>query len=670
MTGDGASSGAAAGDGPPAAVTGSGNATASGGGIANTGILEVHQPPEAPPEWPLLVGQVPALASAFQPRPGLRDQIAKARTAGAGSGGGAGDGGAGAGGVVLTQVLSGGGGVGKSQLAAACAGQAVADRTDLVVWADASAPGGVIAAYALAAARVQAPGVTRQQDGAEADARAFLDWAAATSRSWLVVLDDITDPAGAAAWWPASHAGTGWVLATTRRRDPVLSGGGRHVVDIDVYEAAEAVGYLRQRLTEARKAHLLDDRAGDLARALGWLPLALSHAAAYMIGQRVTCGGYLDLYTAGSDKLDELMPGDPDGHGRAPAGHARSVTVTLLLGLDAAAGAVAGLARPALDLAAVLDPAGCPEALWATGPACAYLAACRTPATSERAGGPAEPVTAGQARAALLQLDRYGLITLDEQAGHRAVRIHALTARAARETAPGRQAAAVRAAADAVLALWPGAHHDQPGLTAVLRASTAALTAHTGDALWTPAGGHPLVWRAGLSLLHAGLHHPAITHWEHATGTAVRILGPAHPATLTAQANLAASYDQAGRTGEAITIEEKVAAGRLRILGPEHPDTLTAQGNLASSYCQAGRAGEAITIGEQVAAAAVRVLGPEHPDTLAAQGNLAASYWLAGRAGEAIAILEQVAAASVRVLGPEHPDTEAAAEALREWKNQ
>ena len=168
------------------------------------------------------------------------------------------------------------------------------------------------------------------------------------------------------------------------------------------------------------------------------------------------------------------------GTAATPDGHARSVTVTLLLALDAAdAQAPAGLARPAMDLAAVLDPAGYPEALWATTAACAYLAAYRARATQEEAGGPAEPVAPAQARAALLQLDRYGLITVDEQAGPRAVRIHALTARAARETAPARQAAAVRAAANAVLALWPDADHDQPGLTAVLRASTTTLTTHT-----------------------------------------------------------------------------------------------------------------------------------------------------------------------------------------------
>jgi CO dehydrogenase nickel-insertion accessory protein CooC1 len=53
--------------------------------------------------------------------------------------------------VVLTQVVSGGGGVGKSQLAAAYAADAISTGTDLVAWADATQPGTVIDAFARAA---------------------------------------------------------------------------------------------------------------------------------------------------------------------------------------------------------------------------------------------------------------------------------------------------------------------------------------------------------------------------------------------------------------------------------------------------------------------------------------------------------------------------------------
>lgn len=65
------------------------------------------------------------------------------------------------------------------------------------MWADASQPGAVPAAYARAAARVQAPGVIGDAD---VDAAVFLDWLASTGRSWLVVLDDITDPNEVGAW--------------------------------------------------------------------------------------------------------------------------------------------------------------------------------------------------------------------------------------------------------------------------------------------------------------------------------------------------------------------------------------------------------------------------------------------------------------------------------------
>lgn len=106
---------------------------------------------------------------------------------------------------MLTQVLAGGGGVGKSQLAASYADQGLGEGADLVVWVDASTPTGVVTGYAQAAARVQAPGASGQPDDVETDARVFLDWVAATSRSWLVVLDDITDPGQAAGWWPVSH---------------------------------------------------------------------------------------------------------------------------------------------------------------------------------------------------------------------------------------------------------------------------------------------------------------------------------------------------------------------------------------------------------------------------------------------------------------------------------
>ena len=604
--------------------------------------LDYHQAPPRGVSWPVLVGQIPALASVFQDRTALQEQVDGARSAN--------------GSVVLTQVLSGGGGVGKSQLAASYARGALAAGTDLVVWADASTTGAVIEVLARAARRVQAAGVTGEDS--EADAREFLAWAAATPRTWLAVLDDITDPGQLAGWWPASHAGTGWVLATTRRRDAALSGGGRALIDVGVYTPAEAHAYLTGRLTAAGQSRLLDDGAGALAGELGYLPLALGHAAAYLIDQQVSCAAYLDRYLAGRDRLEDLMPTSADGDG-----YGRTVAATLLLALDAADTCdPAGLARPAIRLAALLDPAGHPAALWATGAVTTYLTGNRTglsrPAGPGQSPGPSpEPVTSAEARDAVLLLHRYGLATLDDQAGPGAVRVHALTGRAARESTPADRAPIVAlAAADALVAAWPDPDHANPPLADALRASAIFIGSHAKDTLWHP-DWHPVLRKAGNSLLDAGLHTASITYWLRVAAAAARILGPEHPSTLTAQANLASSYRQAGRTTDAITIEEQVAADSARIRGREHPDTLTAQANLAISYAQAGRITDAITIQEQVAADRARILGPEHPHILDAQANLASSYGQAGRTTDAITIEEQVAADRARIRGREHPDT-------------
>ncbi|WP_369147404.1 tetratricopeptide repeat protein [Streptomyces sp. R44] len=172
---------------------------------------------------------------------------------------------------------------------------------------------------------------------------------------------------------------------------------------------------------------------------------------------------------------------------------------------------------------------------------------------------------------------------------------------------------------------------------------------------------HPetLAARADLGsfLRQAGRIVEAIALQERVVDECERVLGPDHPDTLTARAALGYSFYEMGRTDEAIALEEQVVVDRERVLGPDDPGTLTARSDLAFSYGRAGRTGEATALQERVVADRERVLGPEHPDTLDARSNLAFSLRQAGRLGEAIALEEQVISDSERLLGPEHPDT-------------
>jgi hypothetical protein len=144
---------------------------------------------------------------------------------------------------------------------------------------------------------------------------------------------------------------------------------------------------------------------------------------------------------------------------------------------------------------------------------------------------------------------------------------------------------------------------------------------------------------------------------EKVLGVCTRVLGPEHPHTLSAMANLAISLHGMGDLAGARELREAVLGVRTGVLGPEHPDTLDAMQNLAISLKGMGDLARARELREKVLGVRTRVLGPEHPDTLSAMGNLAVSLGDMGDLAGARDLEEKVLSVRTRVLGPEHPQT-------------
>ncbi|MGP3966619.1 tetratricopeptide repeat protein [Streptomyces sp. 6N223] len=574
--------------------------------------------------WPHQVGAIPPQAGAFQQRAEAR------RLREAVEGGGT---------AVLCQVLSGMGGVGKTQLAADYARTAWESGTDLdvLVWISASSRDAIVDGYAQAGEEL----CGTDRSDAERAARAFLAWLQPKGRNarppcrWLIVLDDLTDPAHVRGLWPPASP-TGRTLVTTRRRDAALVGRGR-VVDVGLFTEAEAVSHLADALAQYGRREPREQLAA-LAHDLGYLPLALSQAAAYVTDTGLSCAEYRILLADRRRNLADLVPED----GSLPDDQAATVAATWALSIaHADTLRPAGLARPMLQLASMLDSNGIPESVLTSEPALAHLSQNRT-----------DPVTAEDATAALRALHRMSLIDHT----HHAVRIHQLIQRATRDTLTDEQRHALaRAAGDALLAAWPEIERDT-AFAHALRANASVMARNAEEALLQPAA-HSVLFRAGRSLGEAGQPAAARNHYRHLADTIDAHLGADHPDTLSVRHALAYWGGEAGDAAVAATAFEELLADRLRVLGPDHPDTLNSRAMLARFRGEAGDAAGAVVALQELLADRVRVLGPDHPGTLMARAMLAYFRGEAGDAAGAVVALQELLADRVRVLGPDHPDT-------------
>ncbi|KOX17562.1 hypothetical protein ADL05_09155 [Nocardiopsis sp. NRRL B-16309] len=615
-------------------------------------------------DWPIRVGAIPEEAAHYQHR-AIAGHLDEALNN--------------FGTVVPRQVLSGTGGVGKTQLAAHHARtlRKATDpehRIDLLIWASASSRDQITYAYTQAARHL----FTAVPEDPEDAAQLFLTWlqdpAKHQERRWVIVWDDLTDPAQVRDLWPPHDQPHGRMLVTTRRRDHTLAVQGRHLLDVDVYTLDEARTFLAHALDAAGIAHTREE-LDTLAHDLGRLPLALGQAVPYMAELGLGCEDYLQVFHDRMSTLEEVFP---DWTHPSPLAATWDLSLT-----QADTFHPRGVARPLMGLIALLDGNAIPEDILTTPPVMSYLAARRThePATSLP---DAHALTPHQTRAALAALHRLNLINRttppadcsEPESGVVLVGAHQLVQRAAREhAATGPDRDSVHTLADSLAGIWPEDERDT-ALAQQLRSNTAALRAHHGvagrcseDWLWE-SGKHVLLFRAGISLGESGRVGEAVTYWENTANLAPRYLGPDHPETLGARHNLARCQGEAGDAAGAIRGYTELASDRLRVLGPDHPDTLATRHNLAFWRGEAGDTAGAIRGYAELASDHLRVLGPDHPDTLATRHNLARWQGELGDTSGAATTLEELLLDQIRVLGPDHPHTLTTRANLARWRGE
>ncbi|WP_124289653.1 tetratricopeptide repeat protein [Streptomyces sp. ADI91-18] len=578
--------------------------------------------------WPRQFGALPEPAAAFLERPRLHLPDGPGRF-----------------------LLTGNGGVGKTQAAAAYARSRLAQRDlDLLIWVNASTRDTVVSGFVEAAAELVG---ARPHLRAEEAATQLPSWLAKARRRWCVVLDDLSSPGDLHGLWPPTteHGST---LITTRRRIDALD---RRctVVEVIPFSPQESLAYLRGVIDPSAGT---DAELNALADDLGHLPLALAQVAAYMGNTGRSCREYRDRFVRRDAKLADLVPEEGEGL----IEHRRPLSVAWSLSVEASdALRPQGAARPVMHVLSLLDGTGVPGELFST-PAVLALVSGGTAA----AAGP-EAAAEDTVHDAVHNLRRYSLLDIDRSStpadgsgpgaltGGASVRIHVMTQRATRDllSAPEREDA-VAAAAQALLEGWGIA--DAPArLDRELRSNAFALLRQAGPDLLAPAP-HEVLFRMGHSLGDSGQAAAALRHFRWLERTVAERFDPDDAISLGARGHLAWWQAKSGDQAGAASAFKALAEDQARLLAPEHPDLLQTRQSAAVWRGAAGDPAGAAAELRSLYELRIRVMGAAHRDTVSNRNHLANFLAASGDHEGAFALHEEAWQEALERRHPGHRD--------------
>ena len=536
--------------------------------------------------------------------------------------------------AALSQAIAGLGGVGKTQTAVEYAYRH-RQQYRAVLWVRADTETDLAAGYRALAEVLGLP--EKDESDSNEVAAAVRRWLG-REPGYLLILDNADDPALVKPFLPPTL--TGQVLLTSRAHnfDRLNI---RRPISLPVLEPDEALAFLGKRTGREGPLDSAEQAAArTLAGELGYLPLALEQAAAYMVEHEEAFSVYLAAYhTLRLKLLDEMGP--------VAGEYPETVRTTWKRGFDAVATA-APAASALLRLSAFFAPDAIPCELILKG-----AAAVGEPLASALASPPGGEHALNKL---LTPLARHSLVRRDPEARtysvHRlvqAVLLDELTAATRKDLAERAVRAVNRAFPVVNVSSWPLCNQLLPhALACADLIERHQMAFHEAARLLNDVGYY--LYNRAQYVEAEPLLRRALEIWE-------RVLGPDHPYTATSLNNLAGLYYSQGKLTEAEPLFRRALEIRERVLGRDHPDTAESLDDLAGLYYSQGKLTEAEPLFRRALEIRERVLGRDHPDTAESLDDLAGLYYSQGKLTEAEPLFRRALEIRERVLGRDHPDT-------------
>lgn len=463
--------------------------------------------------------------------------------------------------AAVTQAISGLGGVGKTQLALEYA-YCHQEEYEVVWWARGDSQLTLAQDYAALARALALPEAEAPELGQAVEAA--LTWLGGHT-SWLLILDNVEKPGHLRGFLPP--AGRGHVLITSRQ---AAWRAVAETLPVQVLSREEAVALLGQR--SGRLGEEADKAA--VAQALGYLPLALAQAAAYVETTGASFAGYLALFQARRRALWRQEP--------APGDYQATVATTWQVSLAQLRPETA--AANLLNLCAYLAPDDIPR----------WLLADHLAAIVEEMGGRSAPEPLRQLAAvaadplrlneAVADLRRFSLV---ETAGDEALSVHRLLQAVVQdhlaEQEPDGRPVWVEAAVRLVTVVYPYAIPEEvnswPVCARLLPHGLAAAGAAEEAGVAAEATAR-LLNQMGLYLQTRAEYTQARPLYERALAIDEAAFGPDHSNVARDLNNLGLLLQDLGDLTATRVYLERALAIFERVYGPDHPSTRKVRANL------------------------------------------------------------------------------------------
>ena len=452
-----------------------------------------------------------------------------------------------------------------------------------------------------------------------------------THDRWLLIFDNADRPELLKPLRP--HNPNGRLLLTSRSQefDSLEIAQPIAVSDMSATEARE---FLLRRTEKSAEDAIEVTAVDQIAQELGYLPLALEQAGAYILAKKLSFGKYLSAYR---QRRLQLLERQKPLVGNYP----NSVATTWSINMEAVEQTTPAAAE-LLRFSAFLAPENIPYELLERGGS--QLGQGLAEALADAAD---DPLILPDLLSALT---RYSLIRLEAADCYS---IHRMVQEVLQDAMnePTRQQWIDRGIV-ALNAVFPGVVFETWKDCARLVAHVQALEPQIAKLPEPPVTAARLLNQTGFYLQEQGRYSEAEPLYVRSLSIRETQLGAAHPDVATSLNNLAALYRSQGRYSEAEPLYVRSLSIRETQLGAAHPDVATSLNNLAELYRSQRRYSEAEPLYLRALAILFDRLGENHPNTQAGWRNFVGCLQQAIQAGQAAQLSN-------------HPTTQGVLEQLR-----